>query len=162
MAMKMIIKLDTVEGESHLEGFEGYIDIDSYSLDFHQSGSFHRGGGGGGGGVAVGDLMLTKKLDKSSADLMRKVCLGQHYGSVNLQVLKNTGEGLVKYYDITLTDAIVSSYNVGGSADGADAIKESFSLNFRQIATEYHWQSEDGALNHGGSMEFNVATGVGG
>lgn len=162
MAMKMVIKLDTVDGESNLKGFDGYIDIDSYSLDFHQSGSFHRGGGGGGGGVAVGDLMLTKKLDKSSADLMRKVCLGKHYSNVELEVLKNTGEGLVQYYKITLTDAIVSSYNVGGSADGADAIQESFSLNFRKIATEYHMQGADGVLAPGGDMEFNVATGEGG
>ena len=71
MALRMVLDLNTVNGESQLTGYENKIDIDQYSLDFHQSGTFHRGGGGGGGQVSVGDLMMSKKLDKSSSDLSK-------------------------------------------------------------------------------------------
>ncbi|MFT7310098.1 MAG: type VI secretion system secreted protein Hcp [Paracoccaceae bacterium] len=158
MALKMILELDSVKGESQVKGNEGKIDIDSYNLDFHQSGTFHRGSGGGGGNVSVGDLVLSKKLDKASADLTKKVCGGMHYKSAKLTVLKSTGEGMEVYYTITLTDCIVASYNIGGGSDGQDYINETFSLNFRHIATQYMVQDAAGILADGGSMEFNVAT----
>jgi type VI secretion system secreted protein Hcp len=158
MALKMVLDLVSVGGESQLKGYEDKIDIDQYSLDFHQSGTFHRGGGGGGGQVSVGDLMLSKKLDKSSSDLCKKVCLGAHYATAVLTVFKSTGEGLKVYYTITLNDCIVSSYSIGGSCDGLDYISENFSLNFRQVATQYMVQAADGILGDGGSMMFNVAT----
>ena len=161
MALKMILDLNGVTGESQLKENEGKIDIDSYSLDFHQSGTFHRGSGGGGGNVTVGDLMLSKKLDKSSADLTRKVCLGQHYTTAKLTVFKSTGEGMEVYYTISLTDVIVSSYSIGGGADALDYITETFSLNFRKIETQYMVQGADGILADGGSMAFNVATNEG-
>ena len=160
MAQHIVMKIDTVKGECQLKGYDDYIDLDSYSLDFHQSGSFHRSKGGAGGGVSVGDLMLTKKLDMASADLMRKVCMGKHYSKVEMEVLKNTGDAeMAMYYKITLTDVIVSSYNVGGTADASGFITESFSLNFRHIATEYHYQDDDGVLKPGGDMEYDVSTG---
>ena len=162
MALKMVLDLNTVSGESQLTGYDGKIDIDQYSLDFHQSGTFHRGGGGSGGNVSVGDLMLSKKLDTSSSDLCRKVCLGKHYDTAVLKVFKSTGEGLEEYYIITLNDCIVSSYNIGGSADGLDYITENFSLNFRKIETEYKIQDTDGTQKSGGEMHFNVATNEGG
>jgi type VI secretion system secreted protein Hcp len=161
MALKMILELPNVTGESQLSAKPDQIDIDQYSIDFHQSGTFHRGSGGGGGNVSVGDLMLSKKLDKSSADLCRKVCLGQHYGTATLTVFKSTGEGMDVYFTISLTDVIVSSYSMGGGADAQDYISENISLNFRQIATQYMVQAADGILSDGGSMEFNVATNVG-
>lgn len=161
MALRMVLDLNTVNGESQLTGYENKIDIDQYSLDFHQSGTFHRGGGGGGGQVSVGDLMMSKKLDKSSSDLSKKVCLGAHYTTAVLKVFKSTGEGLKEYYTITLNDCIVSSYSIGGSADGLDYITENFSLNFRQIQTQYMVQGADGILADGGSMTYNVATNEG-
>lgn len=161
MALKMVLELPDVTGESQLSGHEGKIDIDQYSLDFHQSGTFHRGGGGAGGDVSVGDLMLSKKLDKSSSSLSKKVCLGQHYATASLVIFKSTGSGLEEYYRIDLTDCFVSSYSIGGSADGLDYINENFSLNFRQVHTAYKVQGADGILADGGEMTFNVATNEG-
>ncbi|MEL6522314.1 MAG: type VI secretion system tube protein Hcp [Pseudomonadota bacterium] len=158
MALRMILDLNTVNGESQLEGYTDKIDIDQYSLDMHQSGTFHRGGGGAGGTCSMGDLMLSKKLDKSSADLTKKVCMGKHYTTAVLKVFKNTGDGFKEYYTITLNDCIVSSYSIGGSADGLDYIHENFSINFKQIQTQYMLQGADGILTDGGNMTYNCAT----
>ena len=46
MALQMILDLGSTSGESKLSGHEDKIDIDQYSIDYHQSGTFHRGGGG--------------------------------------------------------------------------------------------------------------------
>lgn len=162
MAQHILLNIDdlNVKGESQISGHEDWIDLDSYSLDFHQSGSFHRGGGGAGGGVAVGDLMLTKKLDASSINLMKNVCKGSHYKKVVLEVLKNIGDNKMEtYYKIEMTDVIVSSYNVGGAKDGNDFINESFSFNFRHIKTEYHKQEKDGTLSQVGEMTYDAALG---
>lgn len=158
MALKMILDLGATNGESKLSGFEDKIDIDQYSIDYHQSGTFHRGGGGGGGAPTVGDLMMSKKLDKASYDLCRKVCLGNHYPEATLRVFKSTGGGVEEYFKIKLTNVIVSSYSMGGDGNGLDYISESFSLNFEQIETQYQLQNQDGILSDGGSMMFNVAT----
>lgn len=165
MAQHILLQIDggDVAGECKVEGYDKWIDLDSYSIDFHQSGSFKRGGGGAGGGVSVGDLMLTKKLDSASPSLMRNVCMGRHYGKVIMHVMKNVGENAMEpYYIIELTDVIVSSYNVGGDADSDDNISENFSFNFREIRTEVFVQDEKGRLSQAGEMTYDVPAGVAG
>lgn len=161
MATALYMKLDGVEGECVVEGYEGWIDLLSMSFAGSQSGTMHTGRGGGSGKVSMGDLMATKLCDKCSTDLMKKLCLGQHYASVDVHATKATGGKPLPYFTVKLTDALVTSMSFGGAGGGNDVMTESFSLNYRQIDVEYKIQAEDGTETGTTTAGYNVATGAG-
>ena len=71
MAVDILLKISGVEGESVIAEHEGEIDLVNWNWNLNQSGSMHIGGGGGAGKVDVGDIMITKYVDKSTPDLIR-------------------------------------------------------------------------------------------
>lgn len=158
MATALYMKLDGVEGECVVKGYEGWIDLLSMSFSGTQSGNMHKGMGGGAGKVTMGDLMATKLADKCSTDLMKKLCLGQHYATVDVHATKATGGEALPYFTVKLTDAIVTSMSFGGSGGGDDVMTESISLNYRQIDVEYHIQNQDGTDGGTTSASYNIAT----
>ncbi|MBT0957268.1 type VI secretion system tube protein Hcp [Alphaproteobacteria bacterium KMM 3653] len=152
----IMMKLAGVEGESVQTGYEGWMYLSSCSIGGHQSATMHTGRGGGGGKVAMGDLMCTKLVDKCTPDLIKKLCAGQHYATVDVHFLKSTGDTPLPYYQIALKDAIVSSHNTGAAGEESQ-INESFSLNFRTIKVTYKIQNEDGTDGGATETEFDIA-----
>ncbi|MDF1872438.1 type VI secretion system tube protein Hcp [Vannielia sp.] len=161
MATALYMKLDGVDGECVVKGYEGWIDLMSMSFAGSQSGTMHTGRGGGSGKVQVGDLMATKVCDKCSTDLLKKLCLGQHYATVDVHATKATGGEVLPYFTVKLTHAIVTSMSFGGAGGGDDVMTESFSLNYREIDVEYKLQNEDGTDAGTTTAGYNVATGEG-
>lgn len=144
MAVDMFLKLDGIDGESADSTHANEIDIYSWGWGMTQSGTTHVGGGGGGGKVAVGDLSITKKVDKSTTTLIKKCTSGTHIASGILTVRKAGGDNPVEYFILNMETIMVTSYNTGGSADGQDLVMEQISLNFRRFSLTYTPQDEQG------------------
>lgn len=161
MATALYMKLDGVEGECVVEGYEGWIDLMSMSFAGSQSVTIGTGRGGGSGKVAMGDVMFTKICDKCSTDLVKKLALGQHYATVDIHATKATGAKPLPYFTVKLTHAMVSSMSFGGAGGGNDVMTESGSLAYRQIDVEYKIQNEDGTEMGTTTAGYNVATGAG-
>lgn len=143
MAVDMFLKIEGLDGESVDDSHEGEIDVLAWSWGASQSGTMHMGEGGGAGKVSVQDLSVTKWVDKSSPDLLRKCCNGAHFGEAVLTVRK-AGENPLEYLVITMTDVIVTSISTGGSG-GEDRLTENISLNFKDVKTSYTPQQKDGS-----------------
>jgi type VI protein secretion system component Hcp len=97
------------------------------------TGAHGPGGGGGAGKVAVHDISITKKIDKSSPLLFKACANGKHFPTVVL-TMRKAGKGQETYLTITLTNVLISSYQTGGHADQPT---ESLSLNFTKIEYKY-------------------------
>jgi len=105
------------------------------------------GGGGGAGKASISALSLTRVSDACSPDLLGGVVTGKHFTKFTLSQFDKDG---VLQATVVLTDAILTSWQVGGSNASAEATEEvqiSFrKLTFTDVASgsEFSW---DVALN---------------
>lgn len=148
MAVDMHLKIDTIPGASEIKGFEGQIQLDSFSWNMQQTTSFGASTGGGAGKVNMGDVSFVHSVDKATPKLMIACCTGAHLKEAILTCRKAGGESAVDFLKITLTDVIVSSVSPAGSNSG-DAPTESVSLAFAEYKVEYQEQDNKGAKKGG-------------
>jgi type VI secretion system secreted protein Hcp len=155
MPVDLFLKLDDVSGESVDSKHKDSIDVLSWSWGMTQSGATHTGTGGGGGKVSVGDLTITKHLDKSSPVLALGCCTGKHFKEALLTVRK-AGEKPLEYFKLTLKDVFVTAYAPAGAL-AEDRPAEHISLNFADFKMEYIPQNPDGSGGPPVVAEFNIA-----
>jgi type VI secretion system secreted protein Hcp len=168
------LKLDGIDGESQDSKHKGQIDILSFSFGANQTGTSSLGGGAGKGKVKMHDFTIVKKIDKSSPKLFEHCCSGEVIKTATLFVRK-AGKDQQEYYNIKLTDVLVSSFltgesqpeGAGGSgapvAPGAEwEPSERVALNFSKIEIGYKEQKPDGTLGGeikgGWDVKGNVKT----
>jgi type VI secretion system secreted protein Hcp len=116
-AYDAFIKFDGIQGESTKPGRTGWIEILDVSQGVTQTGAHAAGSGGGAGKVAVHDISITKKVDKSSAALMQAAGSGRHFQNVTIDA------GPVHYalQDVMITG--VQSLGMMGDGSMREVIK---------------------------------------
>ena len=140
-----LLKIDGLQGESVISDHEDEIDILAWSWELSQSGSLHVGGGGGAGKAIVGDLTVTKYVDKSSTHLILALLNGTHFKEATL-VVRKAGESPVDYLKITMSPVLVTNVSTGGTG-GEDRLTESVTLNFAKVCYAYTPQKADGSAD---------------
>jgi type VI secretion system secreted protein Hcp len=143
MAVDMLIKLGTFDGESIDPGHEKWTDVLAWSWGLSNSGSSHFAGGSGTGKANVQDLSFTKYIDGTSHNLIKASASGAHIDKVNFIVRKAGGKTKVDYIKIELNQVLISSVSTGGSG-GEDRLTENVTLNFAKIKFEYTLQDAKG------------------
>ena len=141
-AMDMFLELDGIEGESKDEGHMNHIDVLAWSWGVEQSVTADTGGVRRTGQANVGDLMITKYVDKSTPDLFLRCLDGRHISSGKLFV-RRAGTTPQEFLVFRLERIIVSSVSTGGSG-GEDRLTENVSLNFGKVEIDYTVFLEDG------------------
>lgn len=147
MAVDMHIKIDTIPGNSEIKGFEGQIQLESFSWGMQQTTSFGHSTGGGAGKVNMQDLHFVHYVDKATPKLMIACCTGQHIKDAVLTCRKAGGDSAVDFLKITLQDVIVSS--VAPSGTKSDTPSETVSLAFADFKVEFQEQDNKGAKKGG-------------
>ncbi|MGZ4257576.1 MAG: Hcp family type VI secretion system effector [Gaiellaceae bacterium] len=136
MAFDAFLKIEGIEGESTDKTHPGEIEIQSFSWGVENTGSAGSGGGGGAGKATPQDFHFTSATSKASPNLMLACCTGRHFQKATLTCRKAGGGGQVEFVKIRLEDCLVSSYDIGGSADDGPPTDQ-FSLNFVKIDFAY-------------------------
>lgn len=152
MAEQMTLQLDGITGESRI--VQGAIDVKNWGWGLNQTGTWHSGGGGGGGQVSVRDINLSKQVDRSTTDIIKLCCTGEHIPTGKLVVTKAGGTPL-DYFIIELEKIIISSYNTGGSP-GDEVVMEDITLNFALVRVTYKEQADDGSVEDEGDVAWNI------
>ena len=156
MAADIFLKITDIKGESKNKGHEKELDIRSWSWGLSQIGTMATGSGGGGGKVQVRNLNITRYVDAASTDLVLACCNGKHIPEAVLTCQKAGGTPL-PYIKITLTNVILTNYDLVGHAQAEDLFTEVFSLNFERVKMEYDTQSDNGAKGDHYQMGWDVA-----
>ena len=91
MAVDMHMKIDTIPGPSEIKGFEGQIQLESFSWNMQQVTSFGSSSGGGAGKVNMGDMTFVHSVDKATPKLMVACCTGAHLKEAILTCRKAGG-----------------------------------------------------------------------
>jgi type VI secretion system secreted protein Hcp len=139
-----VLTVPGVPGES--TSVPNAIDLLTFSWGLHNT--THVGATGGGAGAGrpqFSEFTITKKLDKSSPLLMLASAEGTHYPHATITCRKGGGERQQDYLRFTLSDVVVSSYQVVGSS-GNELPTDQISFNFSRVEFNYHPQEPDGSL----------------
>jgi type VI secretion system secreted protein Hcp len=156
MAANYFLKFDPeIQGESMQSGYEGQIEILSYSWGVTQSGGYSYGSGGTSAKANLQDLSVSFRICPASPKLMQYCASGKHLDSAVLTCLE-ASETPQKFLEVTMTDVVISSFQTGGSGD--DKPIESMTLNFAQIKKEYFKQDDKGVVTSAGTGQWNQQT----
>ena len=127
----IFLHIEDIPGEAKAKDFEDTIELLSFSWAASQTYSILQTGGSA--QCHLADISCTKTLDKASP-LLQKACFeGTTLPTAELYVTKVINNAPVDNMKYTLSDVVVSSYQISGS----DSAIESFSLNFGKVVVEY-------------------------
>lgn len=155
MSVDMFLTLSGIEGESVDQRYAKAIDIDSWEWGMSQSGSTHTARGGGAGKVRVHDVIVHKRVDKSSANLLRVCCTGKHLESAVLTVRK-AGEKPLDYMQLVMKDVLLTDVQLD-EGKSVDLMTEVVTLNFAEFKFVYVPQRSDGGADGRVETGFHIA-----
>lgn len=145
--MSIFLKYGDVQGEVKVEGYDGWINITSFSwgvgraIGSSQAGSVTEREKSA---ASVAEINLTKTFDNSSVTFLEEALQGQLDKEVKIHFTRtDKNNGHQPYLEYLLTNCGPSSYSIGGTGDQNTQITESISLNFTKIETKYYETKDD-------------------
>lgn len=151
-----------VKGESSATGFEGQIEIYSFSFGASNPVTVGPGSAGlAGGRVSISSFNVMKKTEASSPVLFTACCSGQHFDKVTVTMRKATGSsgGQQTFLMYVFDNVMVESIQWSGSSGGDDTPTESLSLAFGKVTIEYFKQSKkSGEMKSAGTATWDLTT----
>ena len=131
----------------HCSTNEGSDTFNVTAYSFGAENNASTGTGGGAGKATVLPLSAMKKFDECSPSLFGGVVSGEHFQTVDLVQLD---EKQHKILIITLTDALITSYKIGGS-QASDTPVETIQIDFRKICISDPGGSNKFCFDRGGN-----------
>jgi type VI secretion system secreted protein Hcp len=152
VAVQYFLRVDGIPGESKDAAHKGEIDVLSFAWGLTNSGGAAPGGGAGAGKASFQDLHVVKPVDKASPKLFEACASGQHIKEVVLTG-RRTGKKQLEFLSYKLSNVVITSYQIGGSAP--EAPTDQVSLNSGKIEMEYRPAGAEPAVRAG----WDVAAG---
>lgn len=146
-------KAGDVKGECEVEGFKDQLEIDSFAWGVVNPGRLGRHEGTD---SSAQDFSCTMTTCTASPVLMQACAMGDPIKECVLTLVKAvSGQKPTAYMSWKISDAFISSYQVGGSSG---VPTDSFSINFKTIETEFKEQAKGGKPEKPfkGSFDFGV------
>jgi len=162
MAFDAFLKIDGIPGESTDDKHKDWIEVLDFGFGIHQpaSASASTAGGASAERANFSNFTITKTLDKASPKLALACADGTHIKQVTLEVCRAGGDK-VKYYEVKLTNCIVSSYEPDGKGHATDNLpSETLGFNYGKIEWTYVQQkradgSGGGQVAAGWDLQIN-------
>ena len=158
MATDYLLEIEGIKGESQDDKHKEKIEIASWSFGVHNGSNVGVGGGGGTGKANFSDMTFNKRMDKASPLLFHAAATGEHIKKAVLICRKAGGKGgQIEYMTVTMTDLMVSSYQVGGHSGDDSIPQDSITLRTTDLKIEYKPQKADGTLEGAVAKSYNIA-----
>ena len=120
------LKLPGITGDVTVEGQQGTIDV--------QEPVTGSAGGSRARSLPVfSDLMIHKRLDRSSPALFLALVKGSILGSGVITFLRTDQGGFTTFFTITLTNVLLTKFQTGDSENEVLAGREQINLNYERI-----------------------------
>jgi type VI secretion system secreted protein Hcp len=132
-------KAGDVKGESEVEGYKEWLEIDSFAWGTVNPGRLGRHEGTE---STAQDFNCTMTTCTASPVLMQACAMGDPIKEFKLALVKAvSGQKPMEYMSWKISEAFISSYQLGGSSG---VPTDSFSINFKKIETEFKEQAKGG------------------
>jgi len=133
-----------IAGESRDDKHKDWLEVESWSHNILQprSASASTAGGHTAERCEHGDMTFIKDIDSTSPSLWLSCSQGDTFKKVSIEFYRSSGKESIKYLEIVLNNAIVSS--VSPSVMGEGLPTETFSLKYASVKWTYTIQGIDG------------------
>jgi type VI protein secretion system component Hcp len=128
--LQYFLKIDGVNGDSTVQGFEGWFSIDGFDIGVQNTGSV-TGAGGGAGKTEFSPLTVDIHSLTGLASLFEDAAKGTHIPTVELAGAQTIKDQSVKVYDVKLSNVLVSSFE---NDPGPNGVETSLSFNYSKLS----------------------------
>lgn len=136
--MAAYAKIGDIEGESTEQNHKKWINIQRLSSPISRSvPSGAKDQERARGTTTLGDIVLTRPLDKSSVKLAEACAKGVFYPEAEIHLATQVKEAEEPYLKYKLKNVIITSYQLDAEASGDPQPSESVTLNFTDIEWTY-------------------------
>ena len=156
MATSIFLKLDPIKGNSEVDGFKEQIDVLSWSWGATNTRTMGVGSAASAGSSDTMPLMLTKRVDKATPNLMNQCQSAKPIPEAVLSITKQIDEKATTYLEIKLTNVFVNSFSVSGDGEGSAEAHESFGLSFEACEYTFTGQNADGTAAASSPKTWNI------
>jgi type VI secretion system secreted protein Hcp len=154
MAFSGYLKIDDIAGESKRSDHEDEIVISSFSWGAMRSAFRNSGGQRESGLPEVQALNITKDFDAASPYLALACIKAKNLGEVVLTLRKDAGDAHSDYLTITLTNALVETFQTGGGGGGNPV--DSLTISFDSIKLKYVADADDLTAGDEHEIEYDI------
>lgn len=155
----LILDCGSIPGESTIKGFEGKIEVYSFSHGVSQAITADSTNAKRTTGKAnFQDLSVMKTFDLASPGLIEHCTRGTVLPTVKLTMCRSVSGAITPFLVYTLTNVLVSSVSESASSGGDDRPTESVTFNYSAISWAYTSQTSAGGAGPSASTTWNLAT----
>jgi type VI secretion system secreted protein Hcp len=159
MAFTGYLKIEGIDGESKRADHEGEIDCWGVSFSAQQMSSSSVGSGRTRGRATLSDFTFYKTMDAASPYLMLACTKGKSFAEIVFTVRKDSGDEHLDYLTVTLTNCIISSYQMGQTSpeeDSSQQISEVIGVSYEKINMLYKVQADDHSKGDDHEVEYDL------
>ena len=127
------LKLPGITGDVTVEGQQGTIEVLSLSGNVQEPVTGSAGGSRARSLPVFSDLMIHKRLDRSSPARFLALVKGSLLGSGVITFLRTDQGGFTTFFTITLTNVLLTKFQTGDSENEVLAGREQINLNYERI-----------------------------
>jgi len=160
--MGMYMKYGNIQGDATQQGFEGWININSFHWELERNFAKDQVGRAFNREAAqahVKEIVVTKELDHSSGELLKAASTGFKGEKCEIVFLR-TGNPGEKYLKFILTDTLLQELKLSGGEPERPV--ETITLDFTELEIEVKTLDEANIAEDTMRITYNIATGEGG
>ncbi|MCB0375991.1 MAG: type VI secretion system tube protein Hcp [Sinomicrobium sp.] len=134
-AQRMYIKIDGVDGEATERNHRNWIDLQSYKQGVSSEAGVTTGAARmRAGKTSFGDLVIVKKIDKTSPVLMQKCAGGEVIPKVELEITEPNGNS---FYKVIMDEVRITGVTVSSDCSSGCQTMEEVSFYYNKITWEH-------------------------
>lgn len=152
--MAIYMKFGSVDGQVTTQGYEKWIECNSFQYGVGRGVSSGAGGKQREGSApSISEIVVTKAYDIASSGLYQDALAGVFNTKVEIKLTTTTKDKTDTYLAFELTDCGVSGYS---ASSGGDNPSESISLNFSKIMVTPSQLDKDGTPVKGAVVTYDL------
>ncbi len=147
----MFMKISGVPGETQDQARRDWISLTGYKLGIGSTSTAAGSSRAAIGKTNFNDLIITKKIDKTSPVLMQKCALGENIPEVEIEITAADGKS---FYRVVLSDVRISGVETASQCSPKCETTEEVSLNYSKITWE-HKDNKGSPVKAGYDVKLN-------
>lgn len=146
MPLNALMKISRADGESKiktaLKSYEKYIELQGWEWEVEADTSWTKGGGASVGKPSPGKLAFEHYFDTASTTILRYIFSGQSFDTVDLHMLKGTGDmkGQKEFFVMNMKDAFITK--VTNTATDEGNVVQKVEMVFKEVSFLYRQQMD--------------------
>jgi len=144
------IKFDGIDGEAKDSAHQTWSDLLSFSHTIHKSSEAATDAQRTKGETTLGDIVVTRELDKASPKLQEAALNGKIFPMIQFELASSSDRSIYLKYE--LKNVMITSINTSGTAD--ERPTEEIALNFEEIKVTYTEYDSD-TKRKKGNIEYS-------